>query len=177
MPCRSHLPLVFILVTITSLCWTQHAIAQVAYEPIHEESRFVGEEARSIGDKIFCLSSEGYWVDSEFNHSHYRLFQVEYMSVEWLNLIDRDQDLAMYLGLDEKMVVVWDGYAYQVSPSDDAGPIGITETPPSDDDIHPRVDKKPPSKEVGETNYLGVLLIVVLAGIVTLAFIKGRQPE
>ncbi len=145
--------------------------------PRYDMTDPVRQQVRYAGDKTFYLNPEGYWVDSEYVKANYEVIYIEYMSDDYFDLVDEDQQLAEYLGLGSRMIVVWRGNAYEIGPDEGAIPSGGREPRDPDDDDDPDRDKKPVSGDENDANYLGVLLIIALIGIVVLAFIKGRKPE
>jgi hypothetical protein len=77
------------------------------------------ETVRYAGDKTFYVDENGYWVDSTFADSGLEPTEITYLSDEYYQLIADEPDLAQYLGVAEKVIVVWNDKAYKIVPSQD----------------------------------------------------------
>jgi hypothetical protein len=55
------------------------------------------------------------WIDSEFKSDAGLAEQrVTFMSNEYFGLINKDKEIAQYLAIGEKLVVVWKGKVYRI---------------------------------------------------------------
>jgi hypothetical protein len=95
---------------ITSMEMGGNASADVA--PQAEES------VRFAGDKTFYYMEDEYWQDSEYIDSGMEPVEVPYLSQQYYDLIAEKPDLAQYFAVAEKVIVVYEGTAYKVTPND-----------------------------------------------------------
>jgi hypothetical protein len=90
------------------------------------------ETIRYAGDKTFYIDDNGYWVDSEFDGSNLEPVEIKYLSGEYYQLIADEPDIAEYLGVGDKVIVVFDDKTYKIVPNDEApsaAPIGSVSLP------------------------------------------------
>jgi Ca-activated chloride channel homolog len=74
-----------------------------------------GESVRKVGGKTFYLR-EGVWVDAEFREdSRLPETKLAFGGEEYFALVGREPELARYLALGERVVVVFKGRVYRVS--------------------------------------------------------------
>jgi Ca-activated chloride channel family protein len=69
---------------------------------------------RYAGDKTFYKNADGFWEDSEFADSGIEPTEIPYLSQEYYDLIAAEPDLAQYLGVGEKVILVWNDKAYKI---------------------------------------------------------------
>lgn len=80
-----------------------------------EESKLMAKTVQKIGVKTFYLEN-GVWVDSEFNDkSEKPETEIKAFSDEYFALVKADKDIAQYLALGEKLVIVWKGKVYRIT--------------------------------------------------------------
>ncbi|UCG50476.1 MAG: VWA domain-containing protein [Candidatus Latescibacterota bacterium] len=72
-----------------------------------------GEGVRFVAGKAFYLS-DGVWTDSEYEEDS-SLVEVEFMSDEYFDLLQKAPGIAKYLALGEEVIFVHDGVAYKVT--------------------------------------------------------------
>ncbi len=79
------------------------------------EVRSWGEgSVRLIGDKTFYLH-DGYWVDASYQTSAATI-KIHTYSEEYFALARRLGASAAYLSFAERIILVWEGKAYQIEP-------------------------------------------------------------
>lgn len=76
----------------------------------------VKDKVKYAGDKTFYLNDEGYFEDSEFAASKLKPIEIVYGSEEYFKLLAAEPDLADYLSVAEKVIVVWKNKAYKILP-------------------------------------------------------------
>jgi Ca-activated chloride channel homolog len=80
-----------------------------------EESIAMAKTVRKVGVKTFYLEN-GVWVDSEFNEkSEKSETEIKAFSDEYFALVKADKDIAQYLALGERVVIVWKGKVYRIT--------------------------------------------------------------
>jgi Ca-activated chloride channel family protein len=84
----------------------------------YEAAEEVRENVRYAGDKTFYLNEEGYWIDSEYDEAEYEPIHIVYLSDEYFDLIADKPDIADYLAVGEKVILLWDDVAYQIDVED-----------------------------------------------------------
>jgi Ca-activated chloride channel family protein len=80
----------------------------------------VGESVRYAGEKTFYLNADGYWEDSTFADSKLSPVEIPYLSKEYYDLLANEPDIADYLAVADKVIVVWKDKAYKIVPNPDA---------------------------------------------------------
>jgi len=73
----------------------------------------VGEVLKQIGSKTFVLRNET-WTDTAFDGSKMETEKVEFLSDEYFDLILENSVLGDYFALGERVIVVYDGTAYEI---------------------------------------------------------------
>ena len=77
----------------------------------------VSEYVKEVGDKTFILK-DNVWTDTEYDENKtYEQVEVEFLSDEYFSLIADNEDLAQYFSVGDEVIVVYDGKAYHVKPS------------------------------------------------------------
>jgi Ca-activated chloride channel family protein len=71
-----------------------------------------GEAMRSVGDKTFLLRG-GAWIDTAYD-SKMSTVKVAFGSDEYFRLVARYPDLGPCFALGQRVIVVWEGQAYEV---------------------------------------------------------------
>jgi len=72
---------------------------------------------RRIGTRVFFYhTAHKGWVDSEYTEDM-DVSEVEYLGEEYFSLLDRSPEIGKYLSLGERVVFLFGGKAYRVSPS------------------------------------------------------------
>ncbi|MFH1422123.1 MAG: hypothetical protein ABIH42_05365, partial [Planctomycetota bacterium] len=78
---------------------------------------FVAKELKhmikQVGEKTF-YSTNGVWCDQEYN-KEMKTTKVKYMSDEYFELIAKSPKLAKFLSIGEKIIVVFEGTAYEIT--------------------------------------------------------------
>ncbi len=69
---------------------------------------------QTVGDKTFVLQN-GVWTDTTFNPDTMTTEKVAFLSDAYFALLAEKPALADYLALGERVIVVWDGVAYEVT--------------------------------------------------------------
>ncbi len=82
---------------------------------------------RTAGSRAFRLA-EGVWTDTAFDPAQGTI-RVPFLSEEYFALAAVHPDLAAALGVAERVIVVWDGVAYEIVAAEEAG--DSFEVPPS----------------------------------------------
>ena len=73
------------------------------------------QTVKKVGIKTFYLRN-GIWFDSLFDKSaKIREVKVRFGSNEYFNLINKHKDLARFIAIGEKVVVVWKGVVYRIT--------------------------------------------------------------
>ncbi len=103
-------------VTMSRESKKQQDSMQIGDDSKDEESVAIQNKTlRKIGAKTFYLEN-GVWIDSEFKEaSKLPEIKLQFASNEFYDLITKEKDLAQYLSLGEKVVVVWKGKVYRIS--------------------------------------------------------------
>lgn len=73
----------------------------------------VGEVIKQIGSKTFVFRNET-WTDTSFDGSKMETVKVEFLSDGYFDLISENPVLGDYFALGERVIVVYDGTAYEV---------------------------------------------------------------
>jgi len=74
----------------------------------------VGEIIKQAGSKTFILRND-IWTDTSFDSSKMDKVLVEFLSDEYFDLISENPILGDYFALGERVIVVYDGTAYEVA--------------------------------------------------------------
>jgi Ca-activated chloride channel family protein len=74
----------------------------------------VGEVIKQVGNKTFVFRNET-WTDTSFDGSKMETEKVEFLSDEYFDLISNSPVLGDYFALGERVIVVYDGTAYEVT--------------------------------------------------------------
>jgi Ca-activated chloride channel family protein len=74
----------------------------------------VGEVLKQIGSKTFVFRNET-WTDTAFDGSKMETEKVEFLSDEYFDLILENPVLGDYFALGERVIVVYNGTAYEVT--------------------------------------------------------------
>jgi Ca-activated chloride channel homolog len=69
---------------------------------------------QTVGDKTFLLR-DGVWTDTTFQADTMQTQKVEFLSDDYFTLLDAHAELGQYFALGEKVIVVLDGTAYEVT--------------------------------------------------------------
>lgn len=73
--------------------------------------------------------NEGLWTDTSFDPALMTPIEVPFLSEDYFALADADADLAIALAVDEHVLVVWNGEAYQIVDAGEPGdPVEIPDT-------------------------------------------------
>lgn len=72
-----------------------------------------GAEVRTVGDKAFALQG-GVWTDTAYTKGTDTV-KVQFASDAYFELLGRIPDLAPVFALGERVIVVWEGMAYEVT--------------------------------------------------------------
>lgn len=75
---------------------------------------FVQNPVQAVGGKTF-LYQDGVWTDTTFQPDTMTTEQVEFLSDAYFALLEQLPELAPYLALGERVIVVWEGVAYEVT--------------------------------------------------------------
>ncbi len=83
-----------------------------------DDGTIAGGEAvnpiQAVGDKTFILR-EGVWTDTTFQSDTMQTQKVEFLSDDYFALLDAHAELGQYFALGDKLIVVLDGTAYEVT--------------------------------------------------------------
>ena len=71
------------------------------------------EVVKQVGSKTFVLKND-VWTDTSFDESGMETVRVEFLSEEYFDLIRESPVLGDYFALGERVIVVYDGTAYEV---------------------------------------------------------------
>jgi Ca-activated chloride channel family protein len=71
------------------------------------------EVVKQVGSKTFVLRND-VWTDTSFDESRMETVSVEFLSEEYFDLIQKSPVLGDYFALGERVIVVYDGTAYEV---------------------------------------------------------------
>jgi Ca-activated chloride channel family protein len=71
------------------------------------------EVVKQVGSKTFVLRND-VWTDTSFDKSRMETVSVEFLSEEYFDLIQKSPVLGDYFALGERVIVVYDGTAYEV---------------------------------------------------------------
>jgi len=75
---------------------------------------FVQNPVQTVGGKTF-LYQDGVWMDTTFQSDTMTTEPVEFLSDAYFALLERLPELAPYLALGERVIVVWEGVAYEIT--------------------------------------------------------------
>jgi Ca-activated chloride channel family protein len=107
----------------------QGGMSQAQQAPGMSESD--AQKVKVIGSRTFVLN-QGIWVDTRYDPKSMKAAQVAFLSPDYFALTRSQPDLASALALGERVIVVFDGNAYEVvSEETVTQPVVIPPTPPS----------------------------------------------
>jgi hypothetical protein len=69
-----------------------------------------------VNDKTFLLQDD-VWVDTTFQSDTMTTTPVVFLSDAYFALLDQSPLLGDYLALGERVIVVWEGVAYEIVPA------------------------------------------------------------
>jgi hypothetical protein len=69
---------------------------------------------QAVGDKTFILQN-GIWTDTTFQPDTMETQKIVFLSDEYFALLDSNPDLAQYFAVGERVIVVVDDIAYEVT--------------------------------------------------------------
>ena len=69
---------------------------------------------QSVGEKTFILQ-DGVWTDTTFEPDTMETEKVEFLSDAYFDLLDSQPALGEYFALGDRVIVVVDGTAYEVT--------------------------------------------------------------
>lgn len=73
---------------------------------------------QAVGSKTFVLSKDGVWTDSDYDASkHGKPETLTFGSPEYFKLVTKKPQLARFFSLGQKVLVLFEGKAYQVVPA------------------------------------------------------------
>mgnify|MGYP005843260401 FL=1 len=73
------------------------------------------EVIRQVNAKTFVFR-DGVWIDTEYDPEAYTPVQIEAFSDEYFDLVAEHPELGDYFALGERVIVVFEGVAYEVTP-------------------------------------------------------------
>jgi Ca-activated chloride channel homolog len=145
-----------------------------------EEQR---QSVRMVGARTFVYSNDA-WVDTAFDSGSMQTQQVAFLSPDYFALANSRQDVGAALALDERVIVVVDGQAYEiVSEGDRTDPIELP-APVDRPELKPEqvaavIDQRPLEEQPVPPQSTG-LLHTCLGGLLPLALalfvIRRRMP-
>jgi len=72
-------------------------------------------KVQHVEDKTFILKND-YWVDSEYDpDDKLKEIEIEFMSDEYFNLMDKFPDISEYLAVGDNIKLVWEGKVYIIT--------------------------------------------------------------
>jgi Ca-activated chloride channel family protein len=84
---------------------------------VDEDVYGIGEYVKEVGDKTFILKDD-VWTDTEYDEEEtYTWVEVEFLSDDYFDLIADNEELAQYFSVGDEVIVIYDGTAYHVKPS------------------------------------------------------------
>ncbi len=90
------------------------------------------QAVRAVGSRTFVLQN-GIWMDTAFDPDQMTTLKVAFLSPDYFDLAETRPDIAAALALGEKVILVADGKAYEVTSSDSSNPpINLPAAPPTD---------------------------------------------
>ena len=93
--------------------------------------RTINDVVQSIGSKTFVFR-EGRWIDTTFDASRYSPQQVGFASENYFELLSATPELGQYLAIGPRLIVVFDGMAYEIVEGDGQSTVTLPEIQPSD---------------------------------------------
>lgn len=94
------------------------SIAQSALRSSETASTPDVEQVRVLGAKAFVLR-QGVWTDTLYESRHMRPERVSFGGARYFDLLRQYPSLGAYFALGERVLVVWEGKAYQVVPGEE----------------------------------------------------------
>jgi len=82
--------------------------------PPEDEARRMRAPIQNVGGKTFLLQGE-VWTDSTFAPDTMTTQKVEFLSDAYFSLLDEVPALAPFFAVADRVIVVWDGTAYEVT--------------------------------------------------------------
>lgn len=75
------------------------------------------DQIKFVGTKVFYLK-KGVWVDGAFDLERMkdRIRKVVFLSEEYLKLLERYDGIQKYLAVGDKLILVWAGEVYEITP-------------------------------------------------------------
>jgi Ca-activated chloride channel family protein len=152
-----------------------------AVERAAEESKILGADipaelpqssvdmVRLAGPHTFKFV-DGIWIDTRFDPDRMELMRIPFLSEEYFQLADSNQDIAAALALGERVIVITGEYAYQIVGSDEEGgevvlPEVVPENlPPVDQGDNSEV-QSPPSDDGFNFGCPGLALALGMVGV------------
>jgi Ca-activated chloride channel family protein len=80
-------------------------------------------QVRAVGEKAFVLR-DGVWIDTLYDAKTMRTEQVAFGSERYFELVRAHPQWGRYLALGDQVILVWQGKAYQIGATGEAGPKG-----------------------------------------------------
>jgi hypothetical protein len=81
----------------------------------YDEEGGTQEKIQHVEDKTFVLK-DNCWVDSEYNpDDKLKEVEIEFMSDEYFNLMDKFPDIGEYLAVGDNVKLVWEGKVYIIT--------------------------------------------------------------
>jgi hypothetical protein len=82
--------------------------------PAEQEMQNAGRQIRTVNDRTFILL-DGVWTDTAFAPDTMQTEPVAFLSDAYFALLEAHPELAEYFALGERVIVVLDGVAYEVT--------------------------------------------------------------
>lgn len=105
----------------------EKAVAEEALRSAQTAHRPDVEQVRTVGRKAFVLRS-GVWVDTAFDPQAIKPRSVAFGSEAYFQLAREHPDWGPYLALGERVILVWEGQAYETLPQGAEPPAQPTPT-------------------------------------------------
>ena len=95
--------------------------------------RTINEVVQSIGSKTF-VSRDGVWIDTSFDQDQYSLQQVGFASDSYFELLSAAPTIGQYLATGPRVLVLFDGVAYEIVEGDGQSAITLPDSQTPDMD-------------------------------------------
>lgn len=99
----------------------EQSIAQSALRSSETVSMPEVEQVRLVGAKTFVLRG-GTWMDTLYDPAQMRPERLAFGGTRYFDLLNQNPTLGAYFALGERVIIVWEGKAYQVEPGREGEP-------------------------------------------------------
>ncbi len=116
----------------SELAYAEAPMAMPEETVIYEgTARSINEVVQNVGSKTFVLR-DGLWIDTTYDADQQAAQQIDFASEPYFELLETVPSLGKYLALGSRVLVVYDGDAYEIVESGGDSSIVMPEPQPDD---------------------------------------------